>query len=127
MRVKVEHDMYTPLSNSPKLTAHEVDTHLPMEIVVDKLMKVARLGQKRGWHRDELGLSDGKHLNHTEKNQLLVEVLLLEQFIAGLGPSCQGDNGFLGDSGLIHIGICKDFDETVTELCHKDDKVLKAP
>jgi hypothetical protein len=32
-------------------------------------------------------LSDGKHLNHTEKNQLLVEVMLLEQFIAGSGPS----------------------------------------
>ena len=79
--------MYTPSSDSLKLTAHEVDTCLPMEILIDKLMKVARLGQKRGWHRDELGLSDGKHLNHTEKNQLLVEVLLLEQFIAGLGPS----------------------------------------
>ena len=36
-----------------------------------------------------MGLSDGKHLNHTEKNQLLVEVLLLEQFIAGLGLSCK--------------------------------------
>ena len=125
---------------------------------------MARLGQKRGWHRDELGLSDGKHLNHTEKNQLLVEVLLLEQFIAGLGPSrkneiwlaaeqvwhdlpsskiasgyvqafciakkvveAQGDNGFLGASGLIHVRISKDFDETATGLCCKDDKVLKAP
>ena len=39
----------------------------------------------------------------------------------------QGNNGFLGASGSIHVGICKDFDEMATGLCHKDDKVLKAP
>ena len=48
-QVKVEHDMYTPLSDLPKLMLmHEVDTRLPMEILIDKLTKVARLGQKRG-------------------------------------------------------------------------------
>jgi hypothetical protein len=35
-----------------------------MEILVDKLAKAARFGQKKGWHRDELGLSDGKRPNH---------------------------------------------------------------
>ena len=39
-RVKVECDMYTPSSNSPKLTAHEVDTRLPMEILIDKGGKI---------------------------------------------------------------------------------------
>lgn len=38
-----------------------------------------------------------------------------------------GDNGFLGASGSIHVGIRKDFDETETGLRHKDGKVLPAP
>jgi hypothetical protein len=38
-----------------------------------------------------------------------------------------GDNGFLGSSGSIHVQICTDFDETATELCQKDRKVIPAP
>lgn len=38
-----------------------------------------------------------------------------------------GDNAFLGSSGLIHVGIRKDFVETATGLRRKDGKVLRAP
>ena len=39
----------------------------------------------------------------------------------------RGDNGFLGASGSIHVGIRKDFDETATGLRRKDGMVIKAP
>jgi hypothetical protein len=47
--------------------------------------------------------------------------------IAKKGIEVHGDNGFLGSSGSIHVQICTDFDETATELCQKDRKVIPAP
>jgi hypothetical protein len=49
-RAKVERGMYTPPSgsDSPKsATTNDEDTRLPVEILVDKLAKAARFGQKR--------------------------------------------------------------------------------
>jgi len=70
-RVKVERDMYTPPLPSPKPSSLEDDTRLPVEILVDKLTRAASTNQKKGWHREELGLSDGIRLNHTRRISFL--------------------------------------------------------
>jgi len=38
-------------------------------------------------------------LNHTEKNQLLVEAMLLEQYIAGMGEGCKAKHKCKKQSG----------------------------
>lgn len=94
-RRRVERKMYTPPLAAPKQSSVEEDTRLPVEVLVDKLKRGASTNRKREWHREELGLkSEGKkQLNHTEKNQLLVEVMLLEQHIAGLGKGRKAKHG----------------------------------
>ena len=100
-RVKVDRDMLcpytrTPPSSSPKSTAHEVDTRLSVEILVGKLIaKAARFRRKKGWHKDESGLRDAHRLNDMEKNRLLVEIMLPDQFTAGLDSSRKASGGGL--------------------------------
>ena len=80
--------------------SNEEDNHLPVVRLAVKLTRAASMNQKKGWHREELGLSDGKHLNRTKKNQILIEVMLLEQYIARWTPNvnpCQNLKGFQRD------------------------------
>jgi hypothetical protein len=64
--------------------------------ICGKVVEAARFGRKKRWHRDELDLrTDSQRLNDTEKSQLLVEIMLPDPFIAGLGPSCKSGGGGL--------------------------------
>jgi hypothetical protein len=45
--------------------------------------------------KDELGLRDAQRFNGTEKNRLLVEIMLPDQFTAGLGSSRKASGGGL--------------------------------
>jgi hypothetical protein len=50
-------------------------------------MKAASANRKKGWLQEALGLSTGKHLIYTEKNELLTHVMLLEEYIARSGAT----------------------------------------
>ena len=144
-RVKVERDMYTPSSDSPKSTAHEVDTRLPVEILAPQMPHInvldlsvfpamsrrhTALARARGGLRvlkeNEIW-SAAEQVWHDLPSSKIASGYVQAFHIAKKVVEAQGDNGFLGASGSIHVGIRKDFDETATGLCRKGDKVLKAP
>ena len=68
----------SPAATKPK----EKDKRLPIERLIDCLRDGYRKSRKRGWHRDDLNLGKGVRLNHTEKNQLLLEVTMLQQYLS---------------------------------------------
>jgi hypothetical protein len=81
-RIRVSPEFYNMKPCVEEDSCHvEEDSCLPSVKLAVQLMKEASANQKKGWLQEALGLSTGKHLNHT-KNELLTHVMLLEEYIA---------------------------------------------
>ena len=57
------------------------DNRLPIDKLKDALIIGSRRGKKKGWHRRALGLGTNIRMNKMERQQFLVELLLLEQHL----------------------------------------------
>jgi hypothetical protein len=80
----------TPTSSPETRRPRCVNRRSPIECLIDSLEAVAQCpNMTKGWRRAKLSLNDGKKMkrgklvmNHIERQQLLVEVIMLEQHLA---------------------------------------------